>query len=119
MGNVFPNVHSAKVQIVCRLNMSKTAVLGVGHFHHLNFLHVHVLYIWLVAILKGGGGQPASMHALRVKNLGSDHQNNIIGDTVAIVMNFLPTSICSANLRSALLAFSSIVYMYKINVHVE
>ena len=32
-------------------------LLCVGHFHH---LHVHVLYVWLVTILKGGGGQPAS-----------------------------------------------------------
>ena len=85
MGNVFPNMHSvlqsAKVQIVCRLNMSKTAVLGVGHFHHLNFLYVHVLYVWLMAILKwGGGGQLTCMR----RGL-TDHQNNIIGDTLARV----------------------------------
>ena len=53
IGNVFPNAHSAKLQIVCRLNMSKTAVLDT--FTIKNF---YVLYVWLVAILKGG--QPAS-----------------------------------------------------------
>ena len=51
------------------------------------------------------------MHAPRVKNLGSDHQKLEI--LLAIVINFLPTSICGVNLISALLAFISIVYVYK------
>ena len=29
-----------------------------GHFHHLNFLHVHVLCVWLVATLEGGSQLP-------------------------------------------------------------
>ena len=32
MGNMFPNARSAKLQIVCRLNMSKTAVLDTKLF---------------------------------------------------------------------------------------
>ena len=50
-------MRSAKLQLIYGLKMSKTAF---GHFHHLNLLHVHVLHVWMVATLKGGGGQPAS-----------------------------------------------------------
>ena len=46
-------VHSAKLQLIYGLKMSKTAF---GHFHYLNLLLVHVLHVWMVATLKGGGG---------------------------------------------------------------
>ena len=45
MWDVSPTVHSTKLQLV-------------GHFHHSNILLVHVLHIWMVATLRGGGRVP-------------------------------------------------------------
>ena len=53
-----------------------------GHFHHSNFLHVHVLRIvWFVAIFKGGGSQPPrqivkqSWYESMKSNIGNKNTN--------------------------------------------
>ena len=50
-----PTTCSAKLQLIDGLIMSKNFAFDT---HRLNLLLVHVLYVWLVATLKGG--QPAS-----------------------------------------------------------
>ena len=53
-GNVFPNTRSAKLHIVCRLNMSKTAVLDTFTI----YMYMYCTYGWW--LFSRGGGQPAS-----------------------------------------------------------
>ena len=38
--------------------VKKEQTCRFGHFHHSNFLLVHVLCVWMVAILKGGSQLP-------------------------------------------------------------
>ena len=54
--DVSPTTRSAKLQLIYGLKMSKTATLDT------HCLLVHVLHVWMVATLKGGGGvtPPAS-----------------------------------------------------------
>ena len=51
MGDVSPPARSAKLKIIYGSKTSKTAYLD---YFHSNFLHPHVLCMWLVATLKGG-----------------------------------------------------------------
>ena len=50
MGNVSPPAHSEKLKLIYGSKTSKTADID-ANFHS----HPHVLCIWLVATLKGGG----------------------------------------------------------------
>ena len=53
-----PPTRIARLKIIYGLKMSKTADLD--NFFHSNF-YIYMYNVCLVATLKGGGGQPASM----------------------------------------------------------
>ena len=52
MWDVSPTTHSAKLQLVYGLKMSKTSALDTFTIQTF-YLYIHLLHVWMVATLKG------------------------------------------------------------------